>query len=213
MTHIESEMNSLVKRLPKPEDLARAVRTSLPAQSTTMRATPGMLPSPANTLGSNSANSTPSNPSGGATPPNPETKTGASGLVLSSQPPPPTGPSLPPPVPPEASVPQPLLWELKEVVEDQNAAAYCMKLSQQHLSLAAMREHFPRTFDRMIYSSLTGQEEHEPDLEDDEGELFWPGQCVTGEGLGWVCLMGSAMVKEFGKEVGYLGIDGTIPKP
>jgi len=65
----------------------------------------------------------------------------------------------------------------------------------------------------MAFSTLTPQDEHEPDMEDDEGELLWPGQCVTGEGIGWVCLMGRAMVKEFGKEFGYRGIDGIIPKP
>ena len=45
-------------------------------------------------------------------------------------------------------------------------------------------------------------------MEDEEGELFWPGQCVTGEGLGWVCLMGRSMLREFGREVGYRGVEG-----
>ena len=76
-----------------------------------------------------------------------------------------------------------------------------------------MREHFPRTFGRMIYSSLNAGEECEPDLDDDEGELYWPGQCVTGQGIGWVCLLGKAMINEYGKEIGYRGLDGIIPKP
>ena len=50
-------------------------------------------------------------------------------------------------------------------------------------------------------------------LEDEEGELFWPGQLITGGGMGWVCLMGKAMLKEFGRELGYQGLEGIIPKP
>lgn len=65
----------------------------------------------------------------------------------------------------------------------------------------------------MVYSALGPQEEHEPDIEDEEGELFWPGQSSTGEGLGWVCLMGKAMIKEFGKAYTYKGLDGVVPKP
>lgn len=65
----------------------------------------------------------------------------------------------------------------------------------------------------MIHSTFSSHDEHEPDIEDDDGELFWPGQLVTGQGLGWVCTMGKAMIKELGKEFGYRGIDGIIPKP
>lgn len=62
-------------------------------------------------------------------------------------------------------------------------------------------------------SSLAAHEEHEPDIEDEEGELLWPTQSVTGEGLGWVCLMGKAMVKELGRDIGYVGLDGVVRKP
>lgn len=65
----------------------------------------------------------------------------------------------------------------------------------------------------MMYSSLGADEEYQPDIEDDEGELFWPGQCEPGQGLGWVCLMGKAMIHELGKEIGYMGLKGIIPKP
>jgi hypothetical protein len=31
--------------------------------------------------------------------------------------------------------------------------------------------------------------------------------------LGWVCLVGKAMIKEFGRDIGYVGYDGVVPKP
>ena len=65
----------------------------------------------------------------------------------------------------------------------------------------------------MVQSTLAAEEEFEPDMEDGEGELFWPNQCVTGDGVAWVCLMGRAMTREFGKDIGYLNIHGIIPKP
>jgi len=88
-----------------------------------------------------------------------------------------------------------------------------MEVSQKTMTLPVMALHFPGTFARMVHSSLLPHEEHEPDIEDEEGELFWPGGCVTGEGLGWVCLMGKAMISEFGKGYGYRGLDGVVPKP
>ena len=103
--------------------------------------------------------------------------------------------------------------DMKDIVEAQAASAWAMVCAQRSLSLPAMREHFPRTFGRMVYSTLAAQEEYEPDMDDEDGELFWPGQCVSGDGLGWVCLMGHAMVREFGQEIGYRGMDGLIPKP
>lgn len=85
--------------------------------------------------------------------------------------------------------------------------------SQKTLNLPIMSRHFPRTFARMMYSSLSANDEIEPDIEDEEGELFWPTQLVTGEGIGWVCTMGKAMIKEFAKNYGYVGMEGVIPKP
>ncbi|TDL26112.1 hypothetical protein BD410DRAFT_716489, partial [Rickenella mellea] len=211
MGHIERDINELVKPLPKPEDLAKAARLNI-SNPSSQRTPPGMLPSPASTMTAPSTNSTPTNPSSG-------TPNGTPGPSSHVQPPAPSpqlpAPVLPPSVPVtlEASVPQPLIWELKDVIEGQNAASYCMGVAQQYLSLPIIREHFPRSFGRMVYSGLTAQDEYEPDMEDDEGELFWPGQCVTGEGLGWVCLMGRGMVKEFGKDVGYEGATEIIPKP
>jgi hypothetical protein len=93
------------------------------------------------------------------------------------------------------------------------AAQFCLERSQQTLTLPKMAQHFPGTFARMVHSNLGADEEYQPDMEDEEGELFWPGQCVTGEGLGWVCLMGKAMINELGKDIGYIGLQGVIPKP
>jgi hypothetical protein len=106
-----------------------------------------------------------------------------------------------------------MVQDLGEFVLGYSKAHWCMDHSQKTLTLPVMKRCFPKTFDRMMGTTLLYNEEHEPDIEDEEGELFWPGQLVTGEGLGWVCLMGKAMVKEFGKEYGYKGIDGVVPKP
>ena len=201
MSHVGPEVVKLSNSLPNPKDLEKA-RLAL---GSGQQRTPGMLPSPAGTA---STNGTPNNQETGT--PNPTNS--ESDSASSSQLP---APTLPPAVtvPLTASVPQPLIWDIRDVVESQNRAAVAMQTAHQHLTLSGMREHFPRTFGRMVYSTLTAQDEHEPDMEDDDGELFWPGQCVTGDGLGWLCNMGRAMVKEFGNEFGYKGMDGIIPKP
>ena len=115
--------------------------------------------------------------------------------------------------PPDVRVPTPLFKDIHEILDSRNSAAWCMKKSQETLTLPILREHFPKTFARMVFSTLAYDEEHEPEFEDEEGELFWPDQCITGEGLGWVCLMGKAMIFEFGKEFGYMGKEGIVPKP
>jgi hypothetical protein len=70
-------------------------------------------------------------------------------------------------------------------------------------------KHFPRTFARMALSTLQSGDEAQLDLDDAEGELCWPGQLATGDSIGWVCLMGRAMIMEFGKDFGYKGVDGV----
>lgn len=106
-----------------------------------------------------------------------------------------------------------MLHGLKEQSTAIIAASYCMDQAQRYLSLPIMARHYPTTFARMMGSSLAAHEEQEPDIEDEEGELLWPTQAVTGEGLGWVCLMGKAMIKELGKDVGYVGLAGVVRKP
>lgn len=126
------------------------------------------------------------------------------------------------PIPPEImeamatcseSVDPKMVQDLKDVAGGYVASAYCMSASQSTLNLPVLCRLYPSTFARMMFSSLLPTEEHEPDIEDEEGELFWPGQLVNGQGLGWVCLMGKAMIKEFGKAYGYTGLDGVISKP
>lgn len=105
-----------------------------------------------------------------------------------------------------------LVQGLKDLTSGFSATAWCMS-PQNMLTLPIMRRCFPKTWTRMMYTTLLPTEEHEPDFEDEEGELYWPDQCVNGEGIGWVCLMGKAMINEFGKAYGYKGLDGVVPKP
>ncbi|KAF8161213.1 hypothetical protein B0H34DRAFT_371050 [Crassisporium funariophilum] len=106
-----------------------------------------------------------------------------------------------------------LMQHVRDLAGGYQAAAFCLTSSQTLLNLPLVRRCFPKTWSRMMYTTLLPTEEHEPDFEDEEGELFWPDQCITGEGLGWVCLMGKAMLREFGKAYGYKGLEGVVPKP
>ncbi|KAN0090819.1 hypothetical protein V8E55_004385 [Tylopilus felleus] len=201
------------------------------------QATPQMLPSPASIAPANSANSTPITNSAGGTP---NTNSSSTTLVASQSPSQPRSTqssqaALPPHL--VAHVPNSsdgrapsvnmiaaaskatatfgptFTFTLKEQSNGIVSAGYCMEHAQKYLTLPILARHYPTTFARMVGTSLSAHEEHEPDIEDEEGELFWPGQCVTGEGLGWVCLMGKAMVKEIGRDFGYIGLAGVVPKP
>lgn len=199
----------------------------LPTKS---QATPPMLPSPASIAPANSANSTPTTRDGGT--PNTTASTSSNLTAHLAAPYPPNQTIIPIPLLPDrlVGVPIPahvmaammdvtvtagpqLVQNLKNQTSGTIAAAWCMTTSQNTLNLPILARFFPNTFARVIHTTLSPVEEHEPDFEDEEGELFWPGQSVTGEGLGWVCLMGKAMIKEFGKAYGYKGIDGVVPKP
>ncbi|KDQ57750.1 hypothetical protein JAAARDRAFT_194032 [Jaapia argillacea MUCL 33604] len=196
------------------------------------QATPPMLPSPAS-LGTNSANSTPTNNRPDGTP-NPASVDGPSANSSSPSDHPSQTPSSSRETPshPSSSAPPakvtsiaslmtsnyyPIQIKLATNLRDQShylgRSVAAIEESQRLLTLPIMAKHFPKTFSRMIHTSYLPHEEYEPDMEDDEGELFWPGQCITGEGLAWVCCMGRAMVMEFGKEYGYRGTEGMVPKP
>jgi hypothetical protein len=237
--HLDAEMDKLVEKC-KALAAAAAVAAdeNASANVSSSQLTPPMLPSPASIVASNSANSTPIGQANGT----PNTASSSSVTASSSaasaaaaaaahlqqqqlQPLPPNMvPTMPNglPLTPAAaaaaasvtiSITPTMTQQLKDSSGAIVAGSFCMSFVQQTLSLPILARHFPTTFARMVHSSLLPHEEHEPDIEDEEGELFWPGQCVTGEGLGWVCLMGKAMIKEFGKDIGYRGLDGVVPKP
>ncbi|KAF8739268.1 hypothetical protein AX14_010244 [Amanita brunnescens Koide BX004] len=197
--------------------------------------TPPMLPSPASIAPANSANSTPTNRED-ATPSTVSGRSASAAPAAARKQVKPSDYPIPLPLVPDRykgvstipPIPKPVSDAIvavtvpvgpafvnkhKEVIVELNAANYCMVQSQTTLTLPIVARHFPNTFARMMYTTLLPSEEHEPDFEDEEGELFWPGQCITGEGLGWVCLMGKAMIKEFGKAYGYRGLDGVVHKP
>ncbi|KAG5353747.1 hypothetical protein C0989_002530 [Termitomyces sp. Mn162] len=190
--------------------------------------TPPMLPSPASIAPTNSANSTPTTRDEGTPLPHP-----AAASASQQRPPllpgqhPIRGKLLPQryreaPIPADtmdamlsvtSRVSLPFLQNIREQVNSTTAAAHCLREAQATLNLTTLVRFFPTTFARVINTTLLPTEEYEPDIEDEEGELYWPGQSITGEGLGWVCLLGKAMIKEFGKAYGYKGVDGVVPKP
>lgn len=230
---LKAEMAVLSKDAEKAEmngTVGSAGQLSLGSQPT-----PPMLPSPASIAPANSANSTPMNSSASGTP---NASSSSSATLASSAPSRPALPVstalpqhmhnvLPQTVKGQtasynmveaaskatATIGPALAYSVRELSSGVMATGYCMDHAQRTLTLPILARHYPTTFARMMGSSLTAHEEHEPDIEDEEGELFWPGQCVTGEGLGWVCLMGKAMIKEFGRDIGYLGLAGVVPKP
>ncbi|KAH9858393.1 hypothetical protein C2E23DRAFT_879890 [Lenzites betulinus] len=208
---IDKENDSKITRLhiqwKAEKNQARAVAAS---QNTTSGSTPNMLPSPASSNSANSSNSTPIGGHGtpGHNPameiaPQPEANHGATAPER-------TMTALPPHL--HIPVTTQYIVDRKSQSNGLVFASHYMQTAQQHLNLPVMARHFPRTLARMMFSTLGPLDEHEPDFQDDDCELFWPPQAITGEGLGWVCLMGMAMVKEFGKEYGYQGIDGVVPK-
>ncbi|KAI0958243.1 hypothetical protein AcV7_004116 [Taiwanofungus camphoratus] len=212
---IDAENERIMKRLKIQAD-AEAARDAAAAalreaQAAKAQATPPMLPSPASII--SSANSTPTSTHSG-TPNAASSSTSDTSAASDARPPqahrPPNKEEKLPPAHITVAVNAQFVSPRKAQSGDVLLAAACMETAQRLLTLPVMVKHFPRTFARMMYSSLSPGDEHEPDIEDEEGELFWPGQCVTGEGLGWVCHMGKSMIKEFGKGFGYKGLDGTI---
>ncbi|KAF5370808.1 hypothetical protein D9758_001965 [Tetrapyrgos nigripes] len=218
------------------ESIATAIDSSDPSNAllAAKSRTPPMLPSPANSIGAtNSANST---PTGSGSTPSTSTDDPSStpSVPVDAVPAMKIGPAiprelLPPnklsdnrPIPPHVvaaansvslSVKPQLIHTLHSHSQNFAQAAHLISSAENVLNLPIIARHFPRTFARMIYTSLSPNEEYEPDFEDEEGELFWPTQCASGDGLGWVCLLGQAMIKEYGKPYGYVGHAGIIKKP
>ena len=231
---MKSEMAAYSREAEKAEMNGSAVAAG--QLSLGSQATPQMLPSPASIAPANSANSTPITNSAEGTP---NTNSSSATLVAQSSNPPRSAQSAQAALPPHlvahvpntsdghapstnmieaaakatASFGPTLTFTLKEQSGGILSAGYSMDYAQKYLTLPILARHYPTTFARLVGTSLSAHEEHEPDIEDEEGELFWPGQCVTGEGLGWVCLMGKSMVKEIGRDFGYIGLTGVVPKP
>ncbi|KAJ8480883.1 hypothetical protein ONZ51_g6354 [Trametes cubensis] len=193
----------------KAEKKQAQARAAASAQATESNATPNMLPSPASSNAANSSNSTPLG--GHGTPGH----TAAADIDSQMDVPHKSGDvdrQVPPPSHIHIPVNTQYIYDRKSQGTGVLLASHYMQQAQQTLSLPVMARHYPRTLARMMFSTLGPQDEHEPDFQDDDCELFWPSQVITGEGLGWVCLMGMAMVKEFGKEYGYQGVDGVVPR-
>ena len=96
-----------------------------------------------------------------------------------------------------------------QTVHDSSEA---MRKASINLTLPILAKHYPRTFARMIHTTYSADDEYQPDFEDDEGELYWPSQFITGSGIGWLCHMGRGMVREFGRDFGYMGQEGLLSK-
>lgn len=88
-----------------------------------------------------------------------------------------------------------------------------LTLAQEHFTLPILAKLFPRTFKRILNTTYNATDEYHPDIEDEDGELFWPGQVmVNAGGIAWYCAVGKAMLKEFSKEYGYRSIDGAVSR-
>lgn len=201
---------------------AESTASSFPGQG----ATPPMLPSPASITATNSANSTPTGRSIGTPNAAGPSAPSSSSILLSSQIPRRMAEKLTRKgrdkhISPEAAsaiskitvaIEPAMVQDLLDVVQQFSQTRSCFG-NAQTLTMHTMSRHFPKTYSRIVSSLLTAQEEHEPVFGDDESELFWPPPPATAEGLGWVCLMGRAMTREFGEAYGYLGEKGLIAKP
>jgi hypothetical protein len=205
------------------EDTRRLIHDQYQSVARQAQATPPMLPSPASSLKTASANSTPNAPHGDATAPTPPGAGASTGSTLNYEAAKfiprfffekPTGP--PPPISADdvrVKLSPNQVLNLHELQELTIRARDAGKAANRLLTLPTLARLFPRTFARVLHSALIPEYESDVDMEDDDCELFWPGQAATGEGLGWVCLMGKAMVAEFGAEYGYKGLKGIVPKP
>lgn len=109
-------------------------------------------------------------------------------------------------------IPGPVADEALSLATAAGSARRALTYAPSSLNLRTLMIHFPKTFARVLYSTLQHDDEAEPDMEDKDGELYWPSTPSSGEGIGWVCLLGKAMISEFGSTIGYRGYDGCVPK-
>lgn len=205
---------------------AQAASVRPPSSVSGSQSTPPMLPSPVSIVSANSANSTPTNRNSG-TPSSNDSSLSMTTAYPLRDPASDAASGAPgrPPIYELKADPHPIAAsthisiDAKLIHSVANATTRIaqvtenMSQAQDLISLRVLAEHYPRTFARMIHSTLGRCDEKEPDFEDEDGELFWPGAPFNGEGLAWVCLMGKAMIMEFGKDYDYKSVEGAIPKP
>ncbi|KAL1703197.1 hypothetical protein EV121DRAFT_208403 [Schizophyllum commune] len=191
--------------------------------------TPQMLPSPASIAESKSANSTPTghdtatpNPAAPVPAPEPASTvptvpTLESGVPLSLLPNPHVAtlevPAARAMCEARIRIAPSEMADWKAQTDDIMDIAHSMQKAESLLNLPILMRNFPRTFTRAMQTCLLPTDEWEVDFDDNEGELFWPTSCATGEGLGWVVLIGRGMMSEFAPKYGYMGLEGCVPKP
>lgn len=206
---IDKENDAKINRIQiqhRAELAQTEARNTASGQVSASSATPNMLPSPASSSSNSTplgGHGTPGHHSASASSAQPDTGHSSS-----------AGDRFIGPLPPHIHIPVNTQFVLDRKSQSSGLllSSHYMQTAQHTLNLSVMARNFPRTLSRMMFSTLGPADEHEPDFQDDDCELFWPPQAITGEGLGWVCLMGMAMVKEFGKEYGYQGVDGVVLK-
>ncbi|KAL6308225.1 hypothetical protein BKA93DRAFT_747191 [Sparassis latifolia] len=199
----------IMKRL-KIQAAAEVAREAAAAEAaraavTASQLTPPMLPSPVSVTSGSSSNSTPTTKQEPTSAPSSATSAKSQGKPTRQE----------DPLPPKhitVPVHSHFIQDRKTQSNGVHGAVVAFDHAQRFLTLPILAKHYPRTFARTVYTSLTATDEHEPDFDDDECELFWPGQALAGRGLGWVCLMGKSLINEFSKPYGYRGIDGVILK-
>ncbi|KIJ39443.1 hypothetical protein M422DRAFT_49592 [Sphaerobolus stellatus SS14] len=189
--------------------------------------------SPATSLGGSSSHSTAS----AASPPAHSPMLSANGI--SRQAAPSHATPIPASAHPTSSAP-PTVAIPKDLFEHLNAAHNCMMRSSRamqhsnvYFNLTNLHKNFPQTFSRISSPQLRYDEEYEVDFDQDdcgrpeegkldahggeplpapgEGQLWLPnGLAASGDGIGWVCLLGRAMLREAAYPLGYRGLDGII---
>ena len=217
--HIDYDNKALICRLQKQYVEAEREKDkggdkSKPSDGSESLATPPMLPSPASMT--SSAGSTPPGKSVEEAQPAPPTAAPTKDKAKGGMP---VSLRNPDEVWSDLAVPDTYFTEVcwtqvrqrKSESEGIIGVMQSLTLAQEHFTLPIMSKLYPRTFARVLNTTYTATDEYHPEIEDEEGELFWPGQVMTG-GIAWYCAVGKAMLKEFSKEYGYRSIDGAISR-
>jgi hypothetical protein len=148
----------------------------------------GPFPGQYSIVATSSANSTPTSPPSGT--PTAASDTSASTAPVRRTPTPvsrsreqPFRLGRPPPLianPVSVEITAAFTHTLKTLTQHVTWASHCTRQSQALSTLRILSDHFLNTFKHIVHSSLSYNQEYEPDIEDKEGELFWPGAPSTG---------------------------------